>query len=102
MGDAVMAQFGSEEHQHPAYDAVSCGIDMRTALAKFNESLPSNQKYAENGVKSLRAGIGISTGNVRRGNIGSTNRMDNSVIGDKVNTAQRLEDHKTIWNSNNC
>ena len=91
IGDAVMAQFGSEERQHPAYDAVSCGIDMRTALAQFNESLSSNQRYAENGVKSLRAGIGISTGNVRRGNIGSTNRMDNSVIGDKVNTAQRLE-----------
>lgn len=86
IGDAVMAVFGS-----PLYDkdhaikAVKTGWMMQKKLDELNV------KWAEEGKSSLKIGIGVNSGKVVAGNMGSLRRMEYTVIGDTVNLASRLE-----------
>ncbi len=87
IGDALMAVFGAplpltENH---AWMAVKSALDMRWRLAAFNE-----QRILDNH-PLIYIGIGISSGEVVSGNIGSKKRMDYTVIGDGVNLSARLE-----------
>lgn len=87
IGDALMAVFGaplplSENH---AWKAVQSSLDMRRRLKEFNKhQIFTNQP-------KIRFGIGISSGDVVSGNVGSQKRMDYTVIGDAVNVSSRLE-----------
>lgn len=85
MGDALMAVFGAplplENH---AWMAVQSALEMRQRLAEFNR-----QRRAS--TTPIRFGIGISSGEVVSGNIGSQKRMDYTVIGDGVDISSRLE-----------
>ncbi len=91
VGDAIMAFFNT------AYGSVISSINMRTELRKFNDRFLIEQKYMKSKIDPIRSGIGISTGYMLLGNIGSDKRMDESVIGDKVNTASRLEGLTKIY-----
>lgn len=86
IGDAVMSFWGApiEDEKH-AYHAVLSAISMRYQLKEINKVFL--QKY---GIE-FKIGIGINTGNVIVGNIGSDKRLDYTVIGDNVNLASRLE-----------
>ncbi|MCT7956139.1 GAF domain-containing protein [Laspinema palackyanum] len=83
IGDALMAVFGAplplKEH---AWKAVQSALDMRRRLDEFNRQQKEH---------NIRIGIGISSGEVVSGNIGSQKRMDYTVIGDGVNLSARLE-----------
>lgn len=86
IGDALMAVFGAplplENH---AWMSVQSALDMRRRLAEFNQ----NRRIKHQ--PQIRIGIGISSGEVVSGNIGSQKRMDYTVIGDGVDISSRLE-----------
>ena len=86
IGDAIMAIFGAPfSSQRDADNSVTSAIEMMRKLSKFNEA------RMESGYNKIDIGIGISSGDVILGNIGSEKRMDYTVIGDTVNLASRLE-----------
>ena len=64
--------------------AVKTAIEMQKALHRLN------QDWEAKGQRSLKIGLGINTGPVTAGNIGSARRMDYTVIGDAVNISSRL------------
>jgi adenylate cyclase len=86
IGDAVMAFWGApvEDPQH-ARNAVLAALDMQ----KDCEVL--NAKFAARGWPALKIGIGINTGTVRVGDMGSRVRRAYTAMGDAVNVASRVE-----------
>ncbi|MBD2690344.1 GAF domain-containing protein [Anabaena catenula] len=87
IGDALMAVFGAplpltENH---AWRAIQSALDMRHRLEEFNH------RRIMQAQPQIHIGIGISSGEVVSGNIGSRKRMDYTVIGDGVNLSSRLE-----------
>jgi adenylate cyclase len=86
IGDAVMAVFGSPfKTDHDADNAVAVANRMMIKLADLN------RRRVLRGAEIIRIGVGISSGEVIAGNIGSLKRMEYTVIGDRVNLAPRLE-----------
>jgi class 3 adenylate cyclase len=86
MGDSVMALFGVPQPSEEApLRAVRCALGMHQALAELN------RERARLKQPPIQMGIGINSGPVVAGNIGSIHRMDYTVIGDHVNIAARLQ-----------
>ena len=86
IGDALMAVFGAPlPLANHAWSAVRSALDMRRRLVAFNA------ERVQQGQPELRIGIGLSSGEVVSGNIGSQRKMEYTVIGDGVNLSSRLE-----------
>ena len=85
IGDAVMAVFHHSEPEHHTLSAVKAAF----AIKAFVDSLAAGSIYARK--SGLDVGVGISTGTVLLGDVGSSRRKDLTVIGDEVNLASRLE-----------
>lgn len=89
IGDAVMAVWGAPVSAgSPAQDALNCVrgcLMMRAALREFNVGRGGDKKPI------IKIGCGVNTGPVIAGQIGSTQRMEYTVIGDAVNFASRTE-----------
>jgi adenylate cyclase len=87
IGDGIMALFGGPipqaDHADRALAAARAMLDLK--LPDFNGWL------REEGIEPFRMGIGLNTGPVMAGNVGSEKRLEYTAIGDTVNTAARLE-----------
>jgi class 3 adenylate cyclase len=86
IGDAVMAIYGAPDPRGDhAQAAVATALEMREALAQLN------LRRKARGEEVLEFGIGLHSGEVIAGNIGSLQQFEYTVIGDTVNTASRLQ-----------
>ena len=86
IGDGIMALFGAPVSYIDNQDnAVACALEMRERLSGFND------RHAERIGMRFDIGIGINTGEVVVGNIGSDDRVEYTAIGDTVNVASRIE-----------
>ncbi len=85
IGDAVMAVFGVPISKgNDAANAVNAAIQVQRLMVEMNRDAAARRR------PELRIGIGINTGIVTAGNIGSPRRLDYTVVGDAVNIASRL------------
>lgn len=86
IGDAIMALYGAPVSYTDSSDkAIASALEMKKALGELNN------EFLSEGIPALEMGIGINTGKVVVGNMGSEQRMNYTVIGDNVNLASRLE-----------
>lgn len=87
IGDAVLAVFGSPEHDDEQnLHAVQAAIEMQAAVGFVNEA------RRKRGDRVCECGIGLHQGEVLHGFIGSENRLEFTVIGDAVNKTSRISD----------
>jgi len=85
IGDGMMVLWGAPvTHEDDARRAVEAAIEIQQAIREFNKRRSGRMAFP------IRAGIGINTGSVVAGYIGSSRTMSYSVIGDTVNSASRL------------
>jgi len=104
IGDSVMAVFGvpiprttPEAIASDAQQAVCCALAMATTLSSLNH------KWQFQGHPSAAMRVGIATGTVVVGSLGSSQRLDYTTIGDSVNVASRLESYdKSLGSSSVC
>lgn len=97
IGDAIMSVFGAplprtseEEIRQDARNAVRCALAMRAKMGELNEQW----KARDLPLSGMR--VGIHTGPLVAGSLGSSERQEYTVIGDTVNTASRLESFSLI------
>lgn len=103
IGDAVMAVFGipipsttSEDIAKDAIAAVSCALDMGAKLRSLN------QQWQQQGLPTVAMRVGIATGTVVSGSVGSSQRLNYTTIGDSVNIAARLESYDKSFDGGIC
>lgn len=86
MGDCIMAFWGAPlPDEHHARNAIVAGLEMLSALAALQPH------FKERGWPEIHIGVGLNTGRVSVGNMGSEVRVAYTVMGDEVNLASRLE-----------
>jgi class 3 adenylate cyclase len=86
LGDGILTIFGvPQRHGDDPARAVACALEMQNALQQLNTALEKE------GILKLEMGIGINTGSVIVGNIGSDIRAKYGIVGMPVNTASRIE-----------
>lgn len=86
MGDSIMVLFGAPvARQDDVRHALTCAVEMQIAMAGLNAA------HRERGLPELQMGIGINTGTVLAGRLGSSQYSVYTVIGDEVNLASRIE-----------
>jgi len=88
MGDGIMAVFGAPiESPRHADEALACAREMlQVRLPRFNRWLQD-----EGLSEGFRMGIGLNSGHVMSGNVGSEQRVEYAAVGDTTNSASRLE-----------
>ncbi|MBW2312309.1 MAG: adenylate/guanylate cyclase domain-containing protein [Deltaproteobacteria bacterium] len=95
MGDAIMAIYGAPLDL-PDHPSRAC----RSALEMMRELKKLNEKWVAEGKKPMDIGIGINTGPMMVGNMGSEQRFDFTVMGDSVNLGSRLEGANKSYKTN--
>lgn len=90
MGDGILVLFGAPTARIDDPErAVACALDMQLSMAQVNKEMEAM------GLSPLKMGIGINTGEVVVGNIGSAKRTKYGVVGSQVNLTYRVESYTT-------
>jgi adenylate cyclase len=90
MGDGILVLFGAPTHREDdAQRSIACALEMQLAM------IPVNQQMTQWGYAPLLMGIGINTGEVVVGNIGSEKRTKYGIVGNHVNLTYRIESYTT-------
>ncbi len=90
MGDGILVLFGAPTHREDdAKRAIACALEMQLAMTSVN------QQMTQWGYAPLLMGIGINTGKVVVGNIGSEKRTKYGIVGSHVNLTYRIESYTT-------
>ena len=109
IGDAILAIYGTQATQNKSLDALEAAWQITRVTAQLREKMIARRKQIEENRSLTEAeeriykavlidiGVGIDGGNVFYGNIGSDEHMTNTVIGDNVNSASRLEGLTRIY-----
>ncbi|WP_407426945.1 adenylate/guanylate cyclase domain-containing protein [Treponema sp.] len=109
IGDAVLAIYGTQSSKHKAFDALESAWQITRVTAQLRSKMIARRAEIEKTRTLTEAeeriyqavlidiGVGIDGGNVFYGNIGSDEHMTNTVIGDNVNSASRLEGLTRIY-----
>lgn len=88
MGDGIFVMFGAPINRNDdSQRAIACAVGMQLAMQHVNEQIQQMN------LPMLEMGIGINTGEVVAGNIGSQKRAQYTVIGSHVNLAARIESY---------
>ena len=94
IGDAIMAVFGA---------IITSAVDADNAVAAANDMMRRmrhlNERRRSRGVNPFEIGIGLASGEIAAGPVGSANRVNYTVIGDSVNLASRLESANKHYNT---
>jgi adenylate cyclase len=91
MGDGMMAFFGDPiEYDDHAFRAVCAAVEMQ------KKAMAIKELWKTQGKLELQMRIGVNTGRVVAGNMGSENRVDYTIIGSSVNLAHRLEENAPV------
>jgi adenylate cyclase len=86
MGDSIMVLFGAPTSEIDDVErAIACAVEMQRAMSDFN------LQNASLGLPDMFMGIGVNTGEVVAGPVGSAHHQEYTVIGDEVNLASRIE-----------
>ena len=85
MGDAIMVVFSGSAPAEDARRALACGVEMQIAMHELN------REHRRSRLPELYMGIGVNTGTVISGRIGSEHYSVNTVIGEEVNVAARIQ-----------
>ena len=95
MGDAVMAFWGAplSDPEHPKHA-------LQAAMQMMRELKPMNERFVAKGWPEVDIGIGLNSGNMTVGNMGSSFRMAYTVLGDAVNVGARLEALTRVYGVN--
>ena len=96
IGDAVMALFGTPHEEDHALRACEAACRMQHTIRELGPL------WASHGIENFQARVGLNTGMVSVGNMGSEIRFDYTVIGDAVNLAARLEGINKQYNTSIC
>ncbi|MGB7439591.1 MAG: adenylate/guanylate cyclase domain-containing protein [Coleofasciculaceae cyanobacterium] len=90
MGDGILVLFGAPvQREDDATRAVACAVAMQLAMEEINQQMKAW------GYRQIDMGIGINTGEVVVGNIGSEKRTKYGVVGSQVNLTYRIESYTT-------
>lgn len=94
MGDGIMALFGTPiYHSDHAFRAVKTAVEMRKSMIALKD------KWTKEGKEVFDVGIGVNSGDMVSGFIGSKERLEYTVIGDNVNLAARLEPLNKVYDT---
>ena len=97
MGDGIMAIFGAPHYEEPE---ISAKRAVKTAWQMMEKLMVLQDEWIGRGLQPLDIGIGINTGEMIVGNVGSTLVMNYTVIGDAVNLGSRIEGLTRRYNNN--
>ena len=94
LGDGLMALFAENDDRHKPADQRITSADraVGVAIKMQREMVAYNEHRDRSGYSQIQIGIGINSGDVILGTVGSDSRLDTTVVGDTVNVASRLEE----------